>query len=563
MSARRTEATTATGAARCTSHRFAAPSDVPAAYARGIRVAAWTAAVALPLAGLALLLAIPDADRLWEHHPSHFWLVLFVALVSAAVGFAMGEAAQRRADIRVALVGLAFLAAGGFLALHALATPGVLLEGKNAGFTIATPIGLFIAAALAVVSALDFEGPLGQSLARNTRVLRAALLVVLGVWGAVSLASLPPLDDPLTEEETNGILRALTLVGVALYAIAAARYFAIWRRTKAALPLAILSAWVLLAEAMVAVAFGRNWHVSWWEWHVLMAIAFALVALTARVEGRHGHRGGAFAPLYLEGTIARTNAEYADALRELVEGRTRAEEVAERFGLGPEQAELVERAGDRIRQLGETFRPYVSPQVAERLDREPEAVALGGEEREVSVLFADLEGFTAYADGRPPGEVIAMLNEYWGIAVPVVVEEHGGVIERFAGDAVLVIFNADGSQPDHARRAAQTALDLQARCLELLARHPDWPRLRAGINTGPVVVGHVGAAQQRSFTAIGDTTNVASRLHQAAGPGEVVVAAATRAGLGDAAVVRPLPPIAAKGKREPLDAFALESLDGR
>jgi adenylate cyclase len=528
-----------------------------------IRVAAWTAAVALPLAGLALLLSVPNADVLWEHHPSHFWLVLFVALVSAAVGFAMGEDAQRRADLRVALVGLAFLAAAGFLALHALATPGVLLEGKNAGFTIATPVGLLLAAVLAVASSLDLDGPLGQSIARNTRLLRAVLLVLLGVWAVVSLTSLPPLDDPLTEEKADGILRPLALVGVVLYGVAATRYFSVWRRTSDALPLAILTAWLLLAEAMVAVAFGRSWHASWWEWHVLMAIAVALVALTARAERRHGHRGGPFASLYLDATMARTNAAYADALRELVEGRMQAAEVAERFGLGAEQTELVERAGARIRQLGETFRPYVSPQVAERLDREPEAAALGGEEREVSVLFADLEGFTSYADGRAPGEVIAMLNEYWGIAVPLVVEEHGGVIERFAGDAVLVIFNADGSQPDHPQRAARAALDLQARCLELIERRPDWPRLRAGVNTGPAVIGHVGAAQQRSFTAIGDTTNVAARLQAAARPGEVVIAATTRARLGGAAAARRLPPIQAKGKREPVEAYALESLGER
>jgi adenylate cyclase len=543
--------------------RFAASPDVPAAYARLIRVAAWATAVVLPLAGLMLLLAVPDADVRWEHHPSHFWLVLFVALVSAAVGFAMGEDARRRADLRVALVGLAFLAAGGFLALHALATPGVLLEGKNAGFTIATPVGLLIAAVLSAASSLDLEGPLGQSIARNTRLLRAGLLVLLVAWGAVSLTSLPPLDDPLTQERADGILRPLALVGVGFYAVAAARYFTIWRRTQDGLPLAILTALTLLAQAMVAVAFGRSWHVSWWEWHVLMAVAFALVALTARAERRHGHRGGPFASLYLEGTMARTNAAYADALRELVDGRTNAAEVAQRFGLGPDQAELVERAGARIRQLGETFRPYVSPQVAERLERDPEAAALGGEEREVSVLFADLEGFTSYADGRPPGEVIAMLNEYWGIAVPVVVEEHAGVIERFAGDAVLVIFNADGSQPDHAQRAARAALDLQARCLELTARRPDWPRLRAGVNTGPAVVGHIGAAQQRSFTAIGDTTNVAARLQAAARPGEVVIAAATRDRLGDGAATRRLPPIEAKGKREPLEAYALESFDER
>src|ERR687884_225226 len=157
VSARSAEPTTATGTARCTFHRFALPPDVPAAYARHVRVATWCAAVTLPLVGLALLLAVPDADLRWENHPSHFWLVFAVALVNAAVGFAMGEAARRRADIRVALVGLAFLAAAGFLALHALATPGVLLEGKNAGFTIATPVGLLNASVLALASSLDLE----------------------------------------------------------------------------------------------------------------------------------------------------------------------------------------------------------------------------------------------------------------------------------------------------------------------------------------------------------------------------------------------------------------------
>jgi class 3 adenylate cyclase len=164
------------------------------------------------------------------------------------------------------------------------------------------------------------------------------------------------------------------------------------------------------------------------------------------------------------------------------------------------------------------------PRLAERLEREPKLGELGGQDRDVSVLFADLEGFTAYAAEREPSEVIAMLNEYRGIAVPVVVEEHGGVIERFAGD---------------------------------------WPRLRAGVNSGPAVVRHVGAAQQRSFSAIGDTTNVAARLQAAARPGEVVIAAATRTALGPDADVQELPPVEAKGKREPLRAFRLEALRER
>ena len=111
----------------------------------------------------------------------------------------------------------------------------------------------------------------------------------------------------------------------------------------------------------------------------------------------------------------------------------------------------------------------------------------------------------------------------------------------------------------HARRAAAAALHLRDRCNELAAQRPEWPRLRVGVNTGRAVVGHVGAAQQRSFTAIGDTTNVAARLQGAARPCSVVISAATRARIGDA-IVDALPPLEAKGKREPLEAFVLHGL---
>ena len=493
----------------------------------------------------------------WEHHPSHFWLVLLVAVVNAGLGLTMSETARRRGDPRIFLVGLAFLAASGFLALHALATPGVLLEKGNAGFTIATPVGLLNAAVLAVASSLDLTGRFGQAVIRGQNLLRAALVMLLLAWGIASLASLPPLDDPLAPEEAEGPLRVASLVGVVLFAVAAIRYRQLYLTTREPLPLAVLSSWLLLGEAMVAVAFGRNWQLSWWEWHLLMAIAFALVASVARSQQRQRRAGGPFASLYLDQTVARANAAYADALGQLVDRRADADDVARRFGLSGEQAALVEGAATRIRQLDDAFRPHVSPQVADRLRSDPGAGALGGVEREVSVLFADLEGFTAYSEGRTPAEVIEMLNEYWGTAVPIVLERHGGLIERFAGDAVMVVFNTQGDQPDHARRASAAALDLQERTTALAERNPDWPRLRAGVNTGSAAVGYVGAEAQRSFAVIGDTTNTAARLQAAASPGEVVIAAATRDALGDDAEVEELPRIDAKGKREPVLAFRL------
>ncbi|HMD12359.1 MAG TPA: hypothetical protein VKG90_08495, partial [Marmoricola sp.] len=97
---------------------------------------------------LVLVLAHPAVDESWENHPAHFWLVLTAAAINVALGYAVGVAARRRRDARLFLVSLAFVSAAGFLGLHALATPGVLI-GKNAGFELATPVGLVVAGVFA------------------------------------------------------------------------------------------------------------------------------------------------------------------------------------------------------------------------------------------------------------------------------------------------------------------------------------------------------------------------------------------------------------------------------
>jgi adenylate cyclase len=157
------------------------------------------------------------------------------------------------------------------------------------------------------------------------------------------------------------------------------------------------------------------------------------------------------------------------------------------------------------------------------------------------VLFADLAGFTGFSEERPASEVVEMLNRYWAAAVPAVVGE-GGLIDRFAGDAVIVAFNAVTDQPDHAMRAARAALAVRSDTEHLAADHASWPRFRIAVNTGPAVVGNVGADLQRSFTVIGDTINLAARLQAAAPPGEVVIGPTTREGLGDRATVVPWAP---------------------
>ena len=521
----------------------------------------------LPVAGFFLLLAHHEWDVHWENHRAHFWLVFGVAVVNAVLGLAMSEVARRRGDARVFLVSLVFLATGGFLALHALATPGVLLDGKNTGFVVATPVGLFLGGCFAALSGLEIGSERSLAIVRRERELRLGLLIVLAGWAVWSLASLPPLDQPLPPGDATGPLVGFAIAGGALYAFAAWRYAELYGRRPAFLLVAVIVAWILLTEALMAVALARNWHATWWEWHVLMSAAFLLVAFSVRREYR---RGGSIADalggLYLEHTIGRVDDAYARALAELSAELDpgvvshQAREIAEQFGLPADQVPLLERAAAQLRDVDRLYRPYVPTGLAERIRRDPSAAELGGEEREISVLFADLQGFTSFSERATPADVIAMLNAYWAVTVPVVVREHGGLIERFAGDAVMVVFNAAGDQPDHARRAVAAALGMQRATEAARYERHDWPRFRAGVNTGTAFVGNVGTEEQRSFAAIGDTTNLAARLQTAAAPGQVVIARSTADHLPDDAELDELGPLDLKGKAEPVDALVVRRL---
>src|SRR4029453_4786308 len=153
-------------------------------------------------------------------------------------------------------------------------------------------------------------------------------------------------------------------------------------------------------------------------------------------------------------------------------------------GFTADETALLESSARELRRIDDLFRPYVSPSLAADLEREPQLAELGGTEREVTVLFADLEGFTSYSEQRPPGEAIAMLNAYWAAAVPELLDA-GATIERFAGDAVMAVFNAVGDQPDHAERALRASISLLRSSERLAGEHRDWPRLRGGLGTGP------------------------------------------------------------------------------
>ena len=299
------------------------------------RAAAWTFHIVLPALVLWLLIARPELDLRWENHAAHFGLVLGTALLNVVLGLLMAGAAGRRSDPRLLLVAWAFLLAAGFLGLHALATPEVLVEQPNAGFVLATPVGLCVGGLLALASGVDWSPTAAARLIRMRWVLTAVLLAAIAGWAVVSLAGWPPLDEPLPPEEARGPLVGLAFGGTALYGFAAYRYLGVHRRRPAVVLLSLVTAFALLALAMFAIAYGRNWQASWWEWHLLMGVAFGFVAYSAYVQfQREGSASGLFDSITLEQTVESIRRDHRAALEELVAAMDAEREAGTSTNLG-------------------------------------------------------------------------------------------------------------------------------------------------------------------------------------------------------------------------------------
>ncbi|WP_306363266.1 adenylate/guanylate cyclase domain-containing protein [Nocardia sp. CC227C] len=851
-----------------------------------VRILLWLVHVSLPAIGLWVLVARPHLDHEFEHHGVHFWLILGAAVVALVLGVLLLRAARAHRDMRLILVSLVFQLNAGFLGLHALATPGIILSTPNVGFTTAVPVGMVLGGFAALASAVEY--PPDTRAHRYTDLLAALPITLMVVWALLSLTRVPPFDAVPDPSEAQGPLVAGVFVGAACYLVAAVRYAYLYFRNRGTVVLSVLTAFVLLAEALFAVGFGRSWRVSWWEWHVLLGVAFALIALSTHLTFlREGSARGLFDSVTLRSTLDAIHRDYARALEEMVAaldqrasgGVAAAEplgavgqELARRFGLTERQVAVLQQSaravgsereqvrrlgalvavgerssvirgenqllteiqrlanyafeGDTVRigilrqgrlhfedggppnpgahtfplmvkgfhagvleltrtaapanaateisgtvhdtgttdpghdhpgarrgfgwrpapsgpaaatppvgdasgqpgsdqgsdspatrfggparqgrdsalpgdraprgqrrpsgsagpdtspgavtralnaaglrrgtagfaaaepptggaadrtgqaaagepappspgpagarrvdrredatpaspgasgpapadrnppgatgraahdqpvplgaaeqavarsfaaqasvvlenarlyqQLDGLFRSYMSPAVATALIADPSQAGLGGEIHEVSVLMADLRGFTPFAERVGPEQVMRMLNTYYTAIVPEILAQ-GGTVVQFVGDAVMAIFNAPVRQPDHALRAARAGLALQRAVAGVrervdVAHRDDWPMFRVGVNTGPAVVGNVGAPQMRNFTAIGDTTNLAARLESLAEPGTVVVGPLTRTRLGDRAVVRDRGAFDIKGKRDPVTVYELEAL---
>jgi adenylate cyclase len=216
----------------------------------------------------------------------------------------------------------------------------------------------------------------------------------------------------------------------------------------------------------------------------------------------------------------------------------------------------------RNRQIRHVFGRYVSPDVLKKILANPEALDMA-EEKQVTVLFSDIRSFTAMSERMAPAEVIALLNEYFEYMVAAIFEA-GGSVDKFVGDEIMAVFGAPFELADHPKHAVRTALAMQEAVREFnrqrAERGLDPIQMGVGIHTGPVVAGTVGAHQRVEYSVIGDTVNTAARIESQTTGFQILVSRAVYDAVAEEVEARPLPPVAVKGKSEPLEIFEVTGM---
>ena len=216
------------------------------------------------------------------------------------------------------------------------------------------------------------------------------------------------------------------------------------------------------------------------------------------------------------------------------------------------------------RRARETFSRFLAPSVVEEVLGRQEALRLGGEKRELTVLFSDIRGFTTISEKLDPHVLLELLNEYLTPMTDIIVSENSGTLDKYIGDAIMAFWGAPKEQPDHPLLACRAALRMLEKLEELrpiwkAAGFPDID-IGIGINTGPMSVGFVGSQDRfYNYTVLGDAVNLASRLEGANKEygTRILLSASTRARVQDAVVVREVDTLRVKGKREPVVIYEL------
>lgn len=216
--------------------------------------------------------------------------------------------------------------------------------------------------------------------------------------------------------------------------------------------------------------------------------------------------------------------------------------------------------GREHRFIKDAFQHYVTPAVIEQIVRDPSALALGGERRELTIFFSDIAGFTTISERMEPEQLVSFLNRFLSEMTEILLAS-GGTIDKYEGDAIIAFWNAPLAVPDHQKRAVQAALQCQRRLKELRGLFKGEfgveLRMRIGIHTGVVTVGNFGSSTRFNYTVIGDAANLASRLE---GTNKVfgthlLVSRETRMNAGEAQPWREIGKVRVVGRSEPVTLF--------
>jgi adenylate cyclase len=222
-------------------------------------------------------------------------------------------------------------------------------------------------------------------------------------------------------------------------------------------------------------------------------------------------------------------------------------------------AKKIEREAETRAQFQRLLSPNLVDQIvsgALQLDKE-------GTQRDVTMLFADIRGFTAMSERHAPEEMVKTLNDYFEVMVDVLFA-HGGTLDKYVGDEIIGLFGAPVALPDASERAVRCALEMM-RALEefnrVRQREGTEPiQIGIGVNTGPVIAGAIGSSRTLQYTVIGDAVNVASRLCSVARPGEVLISQSTMEQTREKVEVEERAPVQVKGKSKPLPIFRAVSI---
>ncbi len=214
-----------------------------------------------------------------------------------------------------------------------------------------------------------------------------------------------------------------------------------------------------------------------------------------------------------------------------------------------------------VSKVKNTFKRYVSKQVVDELLDDDAKLKLGGEEREVTILFSDIRGFTSMSEKMNPESVVFTLNEYFSDMIDIVFK-YNGTLDKIIGDELMIVYGAPISAKDDTQRAVATAVEMQKQISHLnkeRAKRKDMPiSAGIGINRGIVVSGNIGSRDMMDYTVIGDTVNLGARLCSAAGPGEILVSSSVWKETQKHHSYKRLEPIKVKGKKEKVDVYRIK-----